>query len=262
MTFVLARHQLALGVKPRDAVRGFGTGRLDVAIDRPILPGFEDSNWPATARARAEDGFTRLRPQPNGTYVLLRDARFTTPVTLRIVDHDHVYTPRKLSVAVGGGAPIKIEPTLFPAAAYPISPRATTIRGRVVDSSKQPRRWARIEARRAGGGPFVGHAHGDERGEFLLVLEPDLITIGDLPETADVQITAYVANAPPVPSPAYVRERDPYWDVPVESVTAGASSSNPVLSGIQRPSAYTLSRTVTVTVELGFLRSKVEIEIP
>lgn len=265
MSMTIARHRLALGIVPRDALTTLRAGPVEVAVDRLIDPSYRPTSWPPASGRTTPDGFTRLSAQPSGVHALLRQTRFTNPVTLRVFDHHRRVVPRKLRIDVPVNAPTVVEPSFFPGAAYPIHKRATGIRGRVVAADKTPLRWARIEARRVVGAPRsglrIGYAHGDDRGEFLLLVEPDLVTIGALPASADVELTVFVAPVPIPPSPD-VRARDPYWDVPVEIIAPGATATNPVVAGVQPPPGFVAMAPVIVNLELGFLRSRVEVEVP
>jgi len=132
-------------------------------------------------------------------------------------------------------------PAVFPGAAYPVHATATGLRGRV-ERDGEPVRWARIEAR-DGEDRVVGRAHGDDRGEFLLVLDPAAAPPGDPRTTLDFTLVVRAPAAAPEPDPAPpgpLRARtDPYWDLPLEVLPASADS-DPVSRGEEMPAAYTL----------------------
>ncbi len=266
MSFTLARHQLALGIVPIDALQSFRAGPIDVAIDRLIDPSYRPTPWPAGSGRQTPDGFERLRRQPSGVHALLRAQRFSSPVPLRIFDESRRFAPRLLTVTVPPSGHAVIEPVFFPGAAYPIHKRTTGLRGRIVDATGDIIRWPRVEARRVAGAPGtgtrIGTAHGDDRGEFLLVLEPELVTIGALPATANVELTIVVAAAVPIPVMPDLRQRDRYWDLPEEIIPPGATPTNPVVIGVQRPPGYTVTRVINVNLELGFIRNQGDVVVP
>ena len=91
-------------------------------------------------------------------------------------------------------------PSLYPGAAYDVSDRVTGLRGRVV----RQRSWSvRPGACRCGGrasrrdcptgGPPVAWAHGDQHGEFLLVLPPEAIASPavQMPRTLALDVIAH-----------------------------------------------------------------------
>jgi hypothetical protein len=151
-------------------------------------------------------------------------------------------------------------PRLFPGAAYDVTDSgATGLRGRVVrddpahPSATIPVRWPRIEARR--GSTVVGRAHGDQNGEFLLLLESGAVAAADLPAPFTLSVEAF---APPLPSqpPALVLATDPLWDVPLETVAALGALSDPVAAGAATPVGYTRSSgSQPITFTFGALIS-------
>ena len=169
--FVESVKRLALGLEPIDAaLRLRPSYPIDVTFDvAPLgLP------RPAIDHHRT------------GLHVLLYSAALTSPVDLRLVDHARRYVPRRLRIpiltkAAADAAPAARRvrrPVMFPGAAYDVAD-ATGVRGRVVRGG-QAMRWARVVARLPGAGPVVGRAHGDDRGEFLLLIGAEAGPVGDL----------------------------------------------------------------------------------
>jgi len=270
-------HRLALGVEPRDAI-----GRAPVATAvrvgqevprrmRPRAARFEDA-WPCLDFETNGMAKFKLRYQIGGPRRIKVNQDGSPPrITVRIDDFRRRFVPRRFRIALwtklelesadptpGAGptgpyvpmASRLLRPFLFPGAMY-TAPRGTTaIRGRVVTTQGKEVRWPRVIAKNAGD-EAVGIAHGDEHGEFLLIIT-DLGTMPALvTETfeVDLEIFAWKSNAAPTPDPT-----DRVADLVVESVdrTHAADPDNPVLLGIEIPSDYTQSTTAkphfTVTV--------------
>jgi hypothetical protein len=84
------------------------------------------------------------------------------------------------------------------------------------------------------GGVEVGWAHGDERGEFVLVVRTPA---GDVAVPADpfpVALTIGAQLPPPDPDPAdpLLAAVDPLWDMPLETAVASPDPGNePTLTG-------------------------------
>jgi hypothetical protein len=113
------------------------------------------------------------------------------------------------------------------------------LRGRIVrkDANGVPRpvRWARVVARDEH--DDLGWAHGDDRGEFLLVLG---IPAAAAAMPADpMQVELAVTVPPPVvvdPDDVLLTTVDPLWDLPVQTVVAMSDPppdplTDPVLTG-------------------------------
>jgi hypothetical protein len=153
-------------------------------------------------------------------------------------------------------------PWLLPGAAYPL-PRGTTgIRGRLVLDARTPVRWGRVRALDTGG-LALGTAHGDERGEFVLVLR-DTGTAPPAPSFVDVQLD--------VSGPDPARAVDPVdvlADLPLEPVPRSANPptpadlDNPLLRGAVVPAGYTASSAVrqTYRVPVGEVLSVQEVAV-
>jgi len=208
-------------------------------------------------------------------------------VVVRIVDRHRRFVPRRLSIpapslqAVTTAeashdadptvplAPRVCRPALFPGAAYGEAAGATIVRGRVTWGVGGPRAaWARVVARTAAPidvhdeegdvvatvQPVLGRAHGDERGEFVLVIGPlpkELALAAETTVDLELAITARpepAANAP-VASPTGSRA-DPLWHLPIETV-GSLDPADLVTAGVTTPSGFTASTTVALTCDRG-----------
>jgi hypothetical protein len=228
-------HRLALGIELLDAARG---GR----VYRPIEASIEAAVPPVPSIQRHDSCL----------FALIYSDKIRTPVTLRLDDPLRHYVPRRLSFPIATEAnatagdpptnplPVSMRswrPRLFPGAAYDVSGSATGLRGRVEVDGK-PLRWARIEATVPGSPPGTPpyRAHGDDRGEFLLlVADPRLLD--ELPDMFSVDVTVLGPN--PVPNPAAnpAALTDPLWDLPLETAAA-PGAADPVSAGATRPPTY------------------------
>ena len=192
-----------------------------------------------------------------GLHVLLYTPKLKSPVDLRLIDDARHFVPRRLripimTVPVADASPPERRvrrPVLFPGAAYDVT-GATGIRGRVVRGGK-PLRWARVEARLPITGRLVGRAHGDDRGEFLLLIGSEASPIGDLEPPLRLDVTALGPAVPPIPPTPDHPKIDPLWDLPLEQA-APPGDPDPVCAGETLPPNYTA--TVTRTVDLAFGR--------
>lgn len=240
-------HRMALAVEALDAVSGQRL-RADVRIDRevdPLLlpPGQRDLP------------LVPLIPRGPGRALVMFDHTVPTqPVRLRLWDPARRCAPRRFEMPLWtlaeieageaappevGAAPRVLRPYLHPGTAW-LPPRGTTmIRGRV-ESGGVGVRWARISAVRAGD-VAIGHAHADERGEFVLVL----VDTGTLPPPPPSTLSVdLVVTAPdPATAPA-VDERDPLADLEVEPLVRAsnpplpAELDNDVLRGLAAPAGH------------------------
>jgi hypothetical protein len=139
-------------------------------------------------------------------------------------------------------------PGLYPGAAYDLSGLATGLRARAVwriAGKTVPARWVRVRAERAG--QPLAHAHGDDRGEFLLLLGPDAGQFLPLALALDV-----IVMAPPQPPDlaalASALRKDPLADLPLEPVAPPAAEA-----GQLRPQGYAERRAVRIQFHPGRL---------
>lgn len=255
--------RLTLGIEPLDAVRG---GRvappLEVVIDRaPIDPSrARDDLYGLT---EATDGLSRTERRHSCRFIVFASDGVTSPIPLRFNDPTRRFVPRRLHYAVLADPRdprFRVRrPALFPAAAYDIDEAATGLRGRVTWTSAPaapPVRWARVEA--TIGGVRVGYAHGDDRGEFLLLLGSTAGGLGDLPVPLRAIVTVF---APPAMPPAGA---DIFGDLPIEThvvpgdpdtVSSGTTLPSIDLGGGPVNYTSTAASSREVTFELGRLRT-------
>jgi hypothetical protein len=251
--------RLALGIEVVDAQRG---GRVALPLS-VLLEGARD-----VPVARHDSCLYALvyrrglyRPPPGPAEPAL--------VTLRFLSGDRRFVPRRLQLrlldpaalaAEDDADPVAGDPSLlgrrrlrkvalFPGAGYDVGPAATGLRGRcrrALDGA--PVRWVRVEAwtQDAFGGrvDLVGRAQGDDRGEFLLLVDPRAGGVGPLDLVAGLDLVVDV-HSPPTPDdvPLAVRAADPLWDLPVEPVTA-AGPADAVSLGTKIPAGSTLTSRV------------------
>ncbi len=239
----------ALGVELRDVLRGTPPlTRVDVAVEPPGggLP----------ARPPDKRSFER--------HGLVYRGRLHTPVQLRFDDRGRRFVPRRLRFAVPAQPPPDGQPWmrlrlvgLYPGAAYPFSRGATGLRGRVKRGGVDVK-WTRVEARI--NGEVVGRAHGDDRGEFLLLLGPPAAGPGDLELRFPAEVTISLPPPPAaVPAPAPPgprrREQDRLQDLAVEDVPDGIPGLG-VAIGAALPNGYQPAPPVNVTFDLGAVTSR------
>ncbi|WP_412543345.1 hypothetical protein R8Z50_12960 [Longispora sp. K20-0274] len=244
-------HRLALGVEVVDA----RTGRLVGAalrVGRQVPGGGAEPGWPCQDLEYAAPGRYRQRQVPG----------LPASVVIRIDDPTRFFAPRRFEVTLwpladleradatpptGPYVPVGsrlLRPWLTPGSACALPRGSTAVRGRVVRDGS-PVRWPRIVAFGAGGAR-VGWAHGDDRGEFLLVvtgpgrLPPPV----DDPVELEMEITAFPTGQAPARDPAdrladLVVERVPRSTVP----PTPADLDNPQLRGLARPPGHVASAT-------------------
>lgn len=212
--------RLALGIEPTDPLFRSRIGQpVQVALDgTPVL------------RTVARRDSCR--------FVLRATAGVEDPVELRIQDPTRRYVPRRLRVRlpVPMAQGRQIRPALLPGAAYGVPAGAMGIRGRIVRDG-EPMRWCRAEARRAVDDLLVGWAHGDEHGEFLLLLDPAASRGADLVLPVEVGVSVFGPDVAPDPAAVADSDVDPLWDLPLEEADlTGAAVA--VLAGQALPDGY------------------------
>lgn len=261
---------LALGIEPTDALSGLrAPSSVDVRLERFPSPVDDWRSWrrgetlsavlPAMPRHRS-GRFAVLHPQRSGIIELrlvdnlragaggrVDGARSGIGQGRRIVPRRLLFAiPTEAAVLDAEGdpavAPIPIwqrafDPACFPGASASLVPAATAIRGRVErdDGTGRmlPVRWARVRATNAGGDE-VGWAHGDDRGEFVLVIERSENDIVAPSDPMSIDLTIGYVDPPDQPDPADPTRADvdPLWDLPIETVTAAPDpSTEPSITG-------------------------------
>lgn len=253
--------RLALGLELIDACRG---GRIadpvQVAVDDPPFVG-------------------TVPRHDSCLHALVYAPEVSSPVTVRVLSPDRRFVPRRLQIPIGSEADAVAgalpaakrtwRPLLFPGAAYDTSASATGVRGRVVWADDgSPVRFARVVA--SYGAQQIGLAHGDDRGEFLLVLGVDTVDGDDfvladppvMPPSLELLLMIVAPNDRPAPDSG-----DDLWGLPLEVAAGPGVVPDPVSLGEQLPDAYRNPGRVlaqSVTVPLGRITSvaAVPFEIP
>jgi hypothetical protein len=254
--------RLALGLEPVDAARGTRMAQpFDIVFDE------------------AAQGLPRPRIRRHNSclFILLYESdlpALPTRVKLRFLerardlrlgpsDFARRFVPRLISFplkAVAAAEQQKISdrirrPWLFPGAAYEVCVTATGLRGRV-SRNGQPARWARIVATQRGNGTVVGRAHGDDRGEFLLLISPEGSGIGDLPASLALTINVMCRAVAPAQS---TQAPDPFWDLPEEVALdplPGNPFIDPVAKGDTLPASFTPPTSTDIDLPLGRITSR------
>jgi hypothetical protein len=257
-------HRLVLGVECLDAVTGRRV-RTDVLVGREVdpllIPRGHDPEWPCFSLPGKGIGRSYLRFD--------QTTPVHTPLPLRLVDPSRRFVPRRLELSLWTLAEIlaaeaappvvpagsrMLRPWLWPGSAAVLSSGMTVIRG-TIQTGVAPVRWARLTAVRHGD-VAVGHGHGDERGEFVVVIAGTGSLPPPAPSTIDIDLQIIApdpATAPPIDP------LDPCADLVVEPVTRpsnppqSAELDNPVLRGTATPAGY-LPNTApvpTLTVPVG-----------
>jgi hypothetical protein len=175
-----------------------------------------------------------------------------------------VFVPRRLAfmpVLSGGVPPATIDNIrqawLWPGAAYPLPSRATVVRGRIqrvmAPDPNVPVPWARIVLTRPGPGApdfatetQLGWAHGDDRGEFLLLLGASAIPGGvALPSQVTVHVWVFLPPVSTVFDPT-----KPLDSLPLERVGTAAWDDN-TLRGLLAPAIYVRQDATELVITLG-----------
>lgn len=254
---------LAIGVEPRSAL---DSQRLDSGVDvrwerfpRPV------DRW---RQWRPRETLTAVLPplhrHRSGRFARRYDEGVDTTMDVRIVDDERNGTlrisgrgrrivPRRLRIAIADEATVLAAEAdaatpphpiwrrafpieCFPGAAADLPSGATVIRGAILrtddDGELVPVAWARVRADTPGGDE-VGWAHGDERGEFVLVVRTSAGDIGVPADPFPVTLTVGAQLPPPDPDPAdpVLAEVDPLWDLPLEVAVASPDPAEPTLTG-------------------------------
>lgn len=271
--------RLVLGVEPRDAARGTRvTAPITVAIEFPLsppiaLPDLERLLLGLQSERRTlSNALTRLGRHTTCRYVLVFRKKAGDHVDLRLFDEARRFAPRRLHVpltALTDPTKAKLldavpladrarQPALFPGRTYDVSESATGLRGRVLRHDPNnaavliPVRWPRVMAT-VGGSP-VGWAHGDEHGDFLLLIDRTATPALTLPWPLTADVTAFGPGTLPVPVSTRLPDVDEYWDLPLEKLAAPGVTPDLIADGDYIPTSYTASSPLTpVTFTYGAL---------
>ena len=268
--------RLRLGIRPVDALGGREPVRLRLHIESvPVPAPVAEAVMPSSDQGA---GLPQIQPNRAGRFALafgspLIDAP-DSRIAIRLVDPTRRFVPRRLSIPVptlqdvldaedqheadpaNPIAPRACQPAVFPGAAYGEPAGATVVRGRVEWAGGRLVRWARIHARTTEAvdivnengdvvgseHPDLGFAHGDEFGEFVLIvtqLPRELATQRSQTVGVTVEVAARPEPAPNVVPASPTRSRtDPLWHMPVEEVQALAPM-DAVAAGKVLPGGFT-----------------------
>lgn len=272
---VYAEHvqKLALGLEVLDAVRGVRVGQpVHVVQDGEVL------GLPRARVERHASCLHALRYQP-GVKPTLDLRIFDVLAHFDVMQHalerrawlelaqrapGRRYVPRRLRVPIFADPQVADarpsaervrRPVLYPGAAYDLAANVTGLRGRALKAGK-PVRWVRALATLPTSNTVVGHAHGDDRGEFLLLLQPNATAIGDLVNPLTVRVTVHAPIVEPTSVNPDLPKRDPLWDLPLETLPP-PGAPDPVSAGETLPAGYapTAHSSQVLLFELGALRS-------
>jgi hypothetical protein len=279
--------RLALGVEPLDAVAGGRTpAPLRVLVEDAPVP---LHRWRAWKQGEILDHVLGvLDRHPSGRFGRIYGPGMVGgTVVLRVVDSAvgsgplRWIVPRRLRVELADEATVtaadlgpgpphplwrRVFPVgLFPGAAAPLASQATVLRGRVtrlVGTSRVPVRWARVSA--MDGDDVVGWAHGDDRGEFVLVVGNADAAVVPPEDPLPVELTVGATLPPPTPDPLDPLRPtvDPLWDLPVEPLPATQDplTSDPLVGRVRLP-GQTAFGPFPFNVPLG-RETSVQIQIP
>jgi hypothetical protein len=237
--------RLARGLEPIDVLRSERIA-APIEIARDGAPGAASGPF-----ADPIGPLRRITRHSSCRYVVLYRPGMKTKINLRFFDPHRRFVPRRISYTIPANintpSPRVRRPAFFPGAGYDVSQTATGMRGRVTwkqsNSNEIPARWVRVEA--SVNGQIVGRAHGDDRGEFLLILDCTAGGQGELPNPLDVLVTVF---GPPAVKP--IPKDDPIGDLPLEVLTGDPDDVSP---GVKRPPQYaaTAHSSRSVTFEFG-----------
>jgi hypothetical protein len=249
--------RLLLGIEPIDAQRRTRIAHpIDLAVDGEPYP-MTELSFEIPGIADPLGSLSRIPRHPSCRHALVHPPAMASPIAVRLYDGARRYVPRRVRYPIPAdpaaqGPPSRVRrPALFPGAAYDVSATATGMRGRVTwnqsTTDEVPARWVRVEA--SINGQIVGRAHGDDRGEFVLLLRSEAGGVGALPSPLVAQVTVF---GPPAPIP--VPSNDPLGDLPVEI----AADPDTVSPGETLPAGYaaTAHSSRAVTFELGRLLTR------
>ena len=268
--------RLLLGISPVDSVRlrdlRFPV-RVELETDVPHRSGltarqFSHNQYPVR---RKVEGLTR---HPGGRYSLHYYPAATQQVTLRFYEPHRSYVPRRIRFPLVTLEQILATeetqaadylqsrvkyPVLFPGAAYPLTSRATGLRGLVIQNEEIVR-WAVIELLAEGDpGQVLARARGDDRGEFLLLLPPSAVPDVALSETVTFDLRVWARATALVPNPIDIASQDPYWDLPIEEVV-DPQADDDVSRGHLVPDGYVASQSLQ-SVSFSITRIQTGIDV-
>lgn len=249
------RHRLALGLECLDAMTGV---RINTPLSAEVLKvGPLEFGQFMTAKGgglQMVHYAQRLKKYYQhciaNNYAHALETRLSCVRLAPTFEDKRSYVPRRLRITLKTDANQQPAPTpenirrpwLWPGAAYPVPGNATGVRGRAAKGSDAksavPLRWVRVLASIPASeadlakATIVGQAHGDDRGEFLLLIEPKAIPTTTITGPLKVRLTLYLPPVLPPPD----ADTDPLWDVPLEDV--GDAPDSALLQGKAIPPGF------------------------
>lgn len=208
----------------------------------------------------------------------------TASKAIRIVDRGRRFVPRRLTVPVptlpavlaaevahAAGPRRSWRIAMFPGAGYPLSGGITAIRGRVVDEANVPVPWVQVLARIVDiganqDGPVIGRAHGDDRGEFVMILLAHAEAVaGAETMTIALRLTIGVPPAPPPADPDRGDLLDPAVDPLALLPTAKlptVQSPDDVSAGEAIPADFRRIGPISLDVRIGRIQAPAPFVLP
>jgi hypothetical protein len=273
-------HRLAIGVQCIDALTGRPADtplKVRIATLGPLTADFELEGKGGGRYALRDAGkLARLwdrTTQPGAVLPRTIDLRVHEASSGGEGAAPHRYMPRRVTLAltetpppappVPGFRPRPLAAPangfvvrLWPGPAYPFDGGGTVVRGcvrRGANVETAPRvRWPRVIATK--GARVVGVAHGDERGEYTLLVRYPAGLISPLaPAAADAQVTltAYGRSAAPAHSV-------PFDDLAAEPAAVAAADADPIAD---LPAAYNRQVAVARTLAFGAVQRGPDFEL-
>lgn len=266
--------RLALGLDLVDAAREMELVypvRVDVEYGLPHSP---------PSPAKVSHRFTQVRGKlpvalnrhTSGRYSLIYQPSLKTEIDLRIYEYERRYVPRRLQaplMTLDDVLALEIaepkdyysgrvrQPVLFPGAAYPMRGKTTGLVGRVLRDDESMR-WTHVEARMEGG-QLVGLTRGDDRGEFLLIIESLAASASDLSAEINITVTVFGPAAAPIAASADLAAQDDLWDLPLEILPA-IGDPDSVSTGVTPPTGYVAGASATIAFKIGRMLTGVEVD--
>jgi hypothetical protein len=280
-----AVHRLALAITPLDSLTEEPV-RVPVRVGRevprrparrPRVGGVLD---PLAARLDVP-----LQARGLSAYVLRHRLDITPPdgppvteAVIRLDDPARHFAPRRLRVPVWSRQRVEepdsdsqvdpisaaqrtVAPRLFPGSGYQPVRGATGVRGRLRDGNGDPVPWPRVAAF-GNQDELLGTAHGDERGEFLLMLRSTGLVPPPPPSTLPIRLAFWAPGPDADQRPDQVLdELDPLRDLLVEDAVRRDPGAPPgavneqVLLGDLIPDGYQPAPVILdlLTAEIGRL---------
>ena len=255
-------HRLALGIEPIDAQRNrrlsyelqLGYDQSIAGLKRPLFERHASNLFALRYQSGVPDQFKRVDLRffdlSHSRYTPENDRRRIVPRRLRIPLLDEaVVEADETTTRMDFRRRIR-RPAFFPGAAYDFSTTATGLRGRVTRGGRKMR-WARVVAVLKGSTIVVGRAHGDDRGEFLLLINARVASGSAWPDPLEISVSVFGPDPEPAPIPIDLPAKDPLWDLPLEPLVAPEVAVDTVATGEALPANYTKSVTQDITFVLG-----------